>query len=181
MLVKSAGQFHRERKRRERQKALDLADEDDEPVFRIESTGQMHKLFDVLIDDDNEDMANVVTAFEEHLVHEHNQESLDFLRAVDAFVAAYDGLTAAENREKALSIYTRFVSTEAHDQINISSELSRKTKEACVPASSEAIVAKDAFEDASNEIKKLIIQDTFARFLKTKHFRSLSKDLTEIS
>ena len=139
------------------------------------SSHRRHSLQDVLAS------KPVLVAFEEHLVNEQAVESLDFINIVNEWNTNYGNMTVAARRARARLIYTRFVSENGSQAINISSKQRDALGDECLRHRpwGESIRV-DVFDDAYHEVRTMMELDSIPRFVrsvsyaKVHHRRSAS-------
>ncbi len=124
--------------------------------------------------------------FEKHLIAEHNDENIDFMRNVLLFEQRYDEDEKEYRQKKSKRIYETYIKLGCVSQINIShnqrisldekfitsSKQNDETATASKPG--QNYVKKNVFRDAKLEIILLIENDSLPRFLNSREYKSFA-------
>jgi len=138
------------------------------------------------------DPSNVVlhTKFYEHLANEFSMESALFLEAVDRFKESIkSGENSFEIFKKGADIHAAFCEAGAMLEINISSDQRSRIRDAMKPIlqfvdskSRKSVnvtqpeIPEDIFDEAYDEVKKVLRADNFPRFLESPIFLNVDPE-----
>jgi hypothetical protein len=111
--------------------------------------------------------------FSQYLATEFSLENFYFYEAALKFQNEYEGMSVGAIREQCETIKQLYLLDGSVMEVNISSPTKANTLDALTK---DPVPTREAFQDAAEEVFKLMQSDSFDRFLKSTQFKEYSRD-----
>mmetsp|Transcript_1619 Transcript_1619/g.2217 ORF Transcript_1619/g.2217 Transcript_1619/m.2217 type:complete len:640 (-) Transcript_1619:425-2344(-) len=138
-----------------------------------------------LMEDCNlEQIINEKTGFKylfRFLQAEHTEENAEFIQKVKDYKDTFDDFNSRPPMDQAIDIINTFIKESSSKQVNITSDMRTNLEEKIKRLTTEgsSVITVDMFDEAYNEIMKLVDRDCFQRFKRSNSFQDLMKHYKE--